>query len=489
MKSFLDEVEKTLLKELQIEPELEDLHYSLLSRYGTRFASSTTTPPNSPAVLNDSDDGAPRLLTKVLQLAGANVLESIVPLLNAHDFTIHFSMTPEEVAKFLRSKIEMVPSDKEKPGRRHMSSSTSQESEHERDQSTFSSNVDQSTFVVPSTQGAVEQCAYSNVGLVTLRTCREISIYNLQNETVQFIPIQGKLDCRSICFTNKPFELLLAFQSNVKLHEWTLEALNIEKLPVVSMFNAAFDIDPDDHISDLRLTWSLENILYEVRINESQKISEIWKASMVKKKEKGKLKEALIYQKAQSKITMLQVASANKEKEHHLFVWDEAAFSILRLTIRDNRCYLVTKILTSPSPVCFILDPKRKLWLYDPFLKQLCHSWTCAASRSNIEFRQVFAFSQYTLNSLWYTPEAIIALSLTQGMVHVLKFKKEKKQQQVQFQDPKSSPTTATATSNASNEKVKHQLSQSVPALTHNKQKENLKLLTDINKPSTSSKP
>lgn len=489
VKSFMDSVEKSLHRELQIEPELEDLHYNLLSRYGTRFASSTATPPNSPAgSSSDMHDGAPRVLTKVLQLAGANVMESLIPMLNSQDFIIKFKLSPEEVAKYLRSNIEFIPCENDYPAPRTGSVSSSQDSEADGEGATFSSNVEERSFAVPSMKGPVEQFAYSNLGRVALRSCREISIYNLEMESVQFIPVQTKLDCRCLCFTNTPGELLAAYQSNIKKHEWSLESFAIQKTPIASVYTTFFDIDPDDHVVDLKLTWGADqDLLYEIRINELQKVSEIWKAIIIKKKNSVKLKESLVYQKAQSKITMLQVATTGGGKEHHLFVWDEAAFSIMRLTVRDNRCCLSTKILTSPTPISFVLDPKYKLWLYDPFAKQLSHSWNSAAGRSNVEFRHVFSFVKYNLDGLWYTPDAIIGLACGKNCIHVMKFKKEVKLNQNIQQS--SSTIMMSNQQKHSGQLQPKSLSQSVPSLPPKLQKEiSLKRLT-LNQPSTSPKP
>lgn len=53
------------------------------------------------------------MVAKVLQLAGANILEALIPQSDHQAFQIHFTEKPEEIAKYLASKIEFIPYDSE----------------------------------------------------------------------------------------------------------------------------------------------------------------------------------------------------------------------------------------------------------------------------------------------------------------------------------------------------------------------------------------
>jgi hypothetical protein len=104
-------------RQLALHPELQQLKETLLLHYGRRFSLSHGGKEKAMQIMklmrSQSRDSGPKVVAKVLQLAGANILEALIPQSDHQAFQIHFTEKPEEIAKYLASKIEFIPFDSE----------------------------------------------------------------------------------------------------------------------------------------------------------------------------------------------------------------------------------------------------------------------------------------------------------------------------------------------------------------------------------------
>lgn len=390
------------------------------------------------------------MVAKVLQLAGANISETLIPALSDQKFQLYFTVTPEDVAKYLRSKIEFIPYEQQHqqetagcrwrtptsstpstpgaggntPGTRHSyhtfmdriregveeaCGSTSASSGASTDDTSATS---EEIFLSTSTsdRGQIVELDFDGHNLLALRyATSEVCIVNLHSRrTLSTVPVQMKHECRSLAFSETSGILYLALQSTAKRHEWLLEAIDLSKSPTCILFTTPFDIDPEDRVEHVQLSIGAgkkdPGTVYEIRWC-TRNVSEVWRASMERKSKtpsKVKLKETMVYQKDESRFTQVLVAQPqNASKEYVLFAWDEISKAVYRLVIRDKRCYSSTKVVTAPASVPFSLDPTDHLWIYDPCTGNVCVSSEPSLNKSAVTFREAHRYRKYPLQRLW----------------------------------------------------------------------------------------
>uniref|UniRef100_A0A914WMD2 RING-type domain-containing protein n=1 Tax=Plectus sambesii TaxID=2011161 RepID=A0A914WMD2_9BILA len=408
VKSYLSEVETALQQSLSTHPDIEELRSNLLSRYGTRFSSdaSSSSPTTPPAALS----GAPALVAKVMQLAGAHVHDTTVPKFDDQRYQLYFTLTPEQLAEFIRSKIEFLPLEDDR-------SATSEVKEDV--------NVETEERVINRTGGVsqiIDMDLNSTGQLIALHTSAEVQIYNVISGEKQGLPHSAKQNVRCVVFGSGS-ELLVVLQSTEKSYDWSLEVYDTHKTPLMGLYSAQFDVDPDDRIESIKLTSNGDgSTIFELR-QCAKNVSEIWKAVPAKKKSKTKLKESLVYQRGTARYTALSVLENTKEKQTFIFVWDELSSCIYRLLVHNNRCELTTKVLHAAEPIPFCLDAGLRLWCYDPHLQRVIISLGTVANRVNVTFQPYRDYNKHAVKRISVVGDTVYALATTASTLVLISFR------------------------------------------------------------------
>lgn len=247
-----------------------------------------------------------------------------------------------------------------------------------------------------------------SIGIFVLQTDAAVFLHNIRTTQNHISRAQPGTAFRSVCFVrqSQTSELLVAIQSLIKKHCWTLEGWNINQLPYTTLYSTELDIDPEDRVVDLFVSVIDPNVIYEIRLIQGL-VSEIWRATFADKKTKVKLKEQLLYQRPNSKYTAVQAIETGS-KDRILIVYDELSKTIQRLIVKGTKCEAANKIMNTDSLLPFHIGPAHRLWVFDPDIMSLCVSTAPVSSKTPVTFRRICGYQQHKVDGVWYGSETKI---------------------------------------------------------------------------------